>query len=255
MNEEKKHTESGPADTSAVTEFRPLPWIAAALFALGLAAIAGFYWSSVVSVQKVQFEGHHFVSAEELQAVDIPTGISPDSLNYMEIIGRIEAIPYVQQADIRVEPDGNLRISVSERTPLAMLADGPRKMFVDYDGLQLPVIHGKVADVPILYGFRTGAAGDTIRDKDFSAAADFLAAVQNRPVSNATISEIAWTDQNGIVALTNQNGVKLIFGKSDFDERLRNWEAFYGEIVREKGMEQMRSVDLRFRGQIVTREN
>jgi hypothetical protein len=81
-----------------------------------------------------------------------------------------------------------------------------------------------------------------------------LTNVQDREVSNATISEVAWTQKEGIVALTNQNGVKLIFGKGDFDTRLRNWEAFYGEVVKQKGIEAMQSIDLRFEGQIVTQE-
>jgi hypothetical protein len=96
---------------------------------------------------------------------------------------------------------------------------------------------------------------DTLRSDDFITVSNFLTTIRNSPVSDATISEIAWTSQDGVVALTNQHGVKLIFGKGNFDNRLRNWEAFYGEVIKKKGIEKMRSVDLRFEGQIVTREH
>lgn len=246
MSENEPHNE-----TSTV---KPLPWIAGAIFVLGMAVLAGFYWSSVMTVQKVQFKGNHFVSMEDLQSVEVPTGISPDSLDFIEIISQMEEIPYVKRADVNVEPSGSLIVSITERQPIALLSDGDQKVYIDQDGIRLPLIPGKAADVPVLYGFKAGPVGDTLKSESFTAVSDFLRNVRNQPVSDATISEVAWTGKDGIVALTNQNGVKLIFGKGDYKNRLRNWEAFYGDVIKEKGIEQMRSIDLRFQGQIVTRE-
>lgn len=254
MNIDQTHNEAETVRTSQASGVKSLSWIAGALFILGIAVLAGFYWTSRMTVQKIQFQGHHFVSLEELQHVEIPTGISPDSMDFMKLIDRIEQIPYVKRADISVEPSGNLQVSITERKPLALLVDGKNKAYVDQDGLRLPLVRGKAVDVPILYGFQATTIKDTLKSESFKAVSDFLNKVKSRPVSDATISEVAWTDKDGVVALTNQNGVKLIFGKDGFDTRLRNWEAFYGEVVKEKGIEQMRSVDLRFRGQIVTRE-
>jgi hypothetical protein len=95
---------------------------------------------------------------------------------------------------------------------------------------------------------------DTLKNDAFEIVSDFLTMALNKKVSNATISEVAWTNDQGVVALTNENGVKLVFCKGDFATRLRNWEAFYGEVVKQKGIDAMRSIDLRFEGQIVTRE-
>jgi cell division septal protein FtsQ len=145
-------------------------------------------------------------------------------------------------------------INITERQPIALLADGEKKVYVDREGLRLPVVLGKTIDVPILYGFSTAPMSDTLDSEAFKTVSDFLITVHNNQASNATISEIAWTKEEGVVALTNQNGLKLIFGKGDFSTRLRNWEAFYGEIIKQKGIEAMRSIDLRFEGQIVTRE-
>ncbi len=246
MSDNESHNETATV--------KPLPWIAGAILILGVAVLTGFYWNSILTVQKVQFKGNYFVSTEDLQKIEIPMGISPDSLNFMEIINRFEEIPYIKRADVNFEPSGNLMVNITERQPIALLSNGDQKMYVDVEGLRLPVIRGKAADVPVLYGFKAEPGGDTLKSESFTAVSDFLKNVRNQPVSNATISEVAWTVQDGVVALTNQNGVKLIFGKNDFKNRLSNWEAFYGEVIKEKGIEQMRSIDLRFRGQIVTRE-
>lgn len=233
-----------------------MPWLATALFIMGMAILLGLYWNSTVTVRKVTFSGNYFVDKEELrETVNIPLGIAPDSLDFMRISGKLEQIPYVGQARVDVEPGGNLEIVVTERQPIAMLTKGTEKIYVDKAGIMLPIINGKAADVPILYGFKPGRAGDTLQSDAWRATRSFLAAVQQHPVYNATISEVAWTGrEEGVVALSHENGVKLIFGRDAFDTRLRNWKAFYGQVIREKGIDRMRSVDLRFEGQIVTRE-
>lgn len=232
----------------------PMPWIAGAVLVLGLAVMAGLYWNSTMTVTKVQFSGNHFVPTSDLEMVNVPTGIRPDSMDFGKIRNRFDQIPYVKQTDISVEPNGNLMINITERQPIALLADGSQKVYVDQDGVRLPVVLGKTVDVPILYGFKATPMEDTLQNKAFKTVSDFLTTVHNNQVSNATISEVVWTKKEGIIALTNQNGVKLIFGKGDFENRLRNWEAFYGEVVKQKGIKAMRSINLRFEGQIVTRE-
>jgi len=253
MTKNEKHSDSTEASTTG--GFNALPWIAGVLLVLGLAALAGLYWQRTVTVKDVRFAGHYFVTEQELGSkVQIPEGTKPDSLDMMSIINMVEEIPYVKFADVQVEPGGNLLIQVTERQPIALLADGEDKIYIDEDGMRLELILGKTVDVPILYGFRSKPMSDTLKGKAFGAVRDFLVEMKKHQVSDATISEVAWTTEQGVVALTNENGVKLVFGKNDFGTRLRNWEAFYGEIIRTKGIAGMRSVDLRFRGQIVTQE-
>lgn len=254
MTTEHKHSESSPSAGSG--GFNALPWIAGVILVLGLAAIAGLYWQRNMTVKEVAFTGHYFVTEQELaNKVQIPEGVKPDSLDLVGIMREVEQIPYVKFADVQVEPGGDLSIHLTERQPIALLADGEQKIYVDEEGIRLNLILGKTVDVPILYGFKAQPMQDTLQSGAFRAVRDFLVEMRNRKVADATISEVAWTRDQGVVALTNENGVKLVFGKNDFKTRLRNWEAFYGEVVKTKGIASMRSVDLRFRGQIVTQES
>lgn len=255
MNQNESHNESEPKAAKAVRDKSALPWVVGAVLILTLAVSAGFYWNASLKVQEVSFEGNYFVSAEQLRQVDVPLGMHPDSMNFLKIMHRFKKIPYVKRVKIKVQPGGNLLIEVIEREPIALLSDGNYKIYVDEDGRRLPIILGKAVNVPILYGFSARPMSDTLESKAFKTVARFLTEVREKPASNATISEVAWTDEKGVIALTNQNGVKLIFGKGDFTTRLRNWEAFYGKVIKQKGIESMRTVDLRFKGQIVTREN
>lgn len=246
----KRHSDNVPEG------FDPIPWVAGALFVLGIAVLTGMYWKRTVVVKEVRFGGNYFVSTEQLdQQVDIPAGIPPDSLDFIKIIGQIEKIPYVKRAFINVEPSGNLLIEVREREPIALLANGEDKIYVDEDGMRLPIILGKAVNVPILYGFKTRPMTDTLKSKAWQQTQAFLIELHNNPIGNATISEVAWTENKGIVALTHGNDVKLVFGKDKFKSRLNNWKAFFSEIIPKKRIQKMQWVDLRFEGQIVTREN
>ncbi|HEX6982871.1 MAG TPA: cell division protein FtsQ/DivIB [Balneolaceae bacterium] len=255
MNQNESHNESEPKKAKAVKGKSALSWIAGAVLILAIGVSAGFYWNSTVTVQEVSFEGNYFVSTEQLQKIDVPLGMHPDSMNFLNIMHRFKEIPYVKRVKIKVQPSGNLLIEVIERQPVALLSDGEYKIYVDEDGRRLPIILGKAVNVPILYGFSARPMDDTLESEAFKTMAKFLTEISKNPASNATISEVAWTDEKGVIALTNQNGVKLIFGKGDFATRLRNWEAFYGKVIKQKGIESMQTVDLRFKGQIVTREN
>ena len=237
-------------------QLNPIPWIAGAVLVLGLVVLGGIYWDRTGKVKEIRFEGYEYISLEKLQQqTDIPTGVHPDSLDLTGFISQYEEIDYVKQAGISMEPGGNLTVTITERQPIALLVQGEYRAYVDADGIRLKRILGKTPGVPILYGFDAKPATDTLKSEAFKITSRFLQELQKRPASDATVSEVAWSDEEGVIALTNENGVRLTFGKGEFDKRLRNWEAFYSEVVRQKGISNMQSVDLRFEGQIVTREN
>jgi cell division septal protein FtsQ len=159
----------------------------------------------------------------------------------------------VKNARINMQSDGTLNIAITERTPIALIKNGAHRAYVDEDGLLLKPESGKIADVPILYGF-SAQPGDTLRSNDFKRVSLFLTDLQKNPAADATISEVVWNKKQGVIALTNNNGVKVIFGKRHFKKHLRNWKAFYSQVVRREGIARIHSVDLRFKNQIVTHE-
>ncbi len=234
----------------------PLPWIAAIFFVLTAAVLGGLYWDRTRSVDEIRFTGYGYVELNRLQKqINIPTGVSPDSLNYDVIRDQIEKIPFVKRARIKMNPGGTMIINITERDPIALLINGSHSSFVDAEGIKLSVKPGSLSMLPILYGFDVQPLSDTLNSDAFEKVSAFLVQLQNQLVANATISEVAWSDENGIVALTNNSGIKLIFGKEHYQRRLRNWEAFYAQVIPHKGVDKMQSVNLSFKKQIVTHEN
>jgi cell division protein FtsQ len=215
----------------------------------------GQHYQSNVTIQSVAFEGYHFTGEEQLmQKAAVPTGISADSLRLLSIIEAVESLPYVQMASVRLTHNGRIHIQVKERQPIGLFIHGNRRAYVDETGVLLPLVPGRAADVPLVYGVNWSARQDTLRSEAFNMVRDFLMAVHKDAVAFATLSEIAWTPDEGIVALSNENGIRLVFGRDRFPEALQNWNIFYRQVVAVRGPGSFTAVDLRYDGQIVTRE-
>lgn len=231
-----------------------LPWITTVLMVTGVAVLAALYWNRNVTVQDVQVNSLYYTSYEQVKlAADIPLGIKPDSLNLDEVVQRVEKLDYVRSVKPYIEPSGDLRLNVAERQPIALLVNGSDRIYVDAEGVRLPILEGKTQDVPLLYGY-SATSTDTIKTEEFAQVRDFLMRAKIDGFGWTTISEVVYDENDGVVALSHENGVKLLFGRNNFQTKLENWKAFYTEVIRVKGIQSMRQVDLRFTNQVVTRE-
>lgn len=245
MTKRKKHSKKKRS---------PLPWIAGILFLLAAAVAAGLYWNGASRINKVEFRGNKYISIEQLKnRVDIPIGISPDSLNYGAIIHQIKQIPYVENVHLKVQPGGSMIVSIQERKPLALLVKGADRCLVDRNGIKLK-LQEQIPDVPILYGFNVEPMSDTLSSNAFKKVSSFLQKLSQNPVADATVSAVAWQPKEGVIAMTNSGEVKLIFGDKQFGKKLRNWKAFYAQVIRYKGLNHFKSVNMKFDKQIITHE-
>lgn len=225
---------------------------AVTLLVLTLAVIAGIYIEQNTRITGISFAGNSFTPEEELSAaIESPVGLYADSVDLPELYSRLSELPYVKRTSASMALRGNLRFTIEEREPIALLHTGDRNYFVDKDGVTLPVILGKEVDVPLIYGFRASGVADTLKGDSFEQISAFLSEAKQNPFSWTTISEVTWNQTEGVVALSSENGVKLIFGNDEFGRKIRHWEAFYSQVASHKGIQAFRSVDLRFSNQII----
>lgn len=232
-----------------------LPWATAIMLVVGGAVLAAMYWNRNVTVNEVSFSGNVMADTELLiKQANITMGFHPDSLDFATIVARLEKINYVKKASPYVEPSGALNIQIEERTPIALLMKDSKKAYVDAEGVKLPVLDGKTFDLALVYGFDASLDNDTLKNEAFKQISAFLVDAKENKFGWMTISEVAYNKEEGVVALSQENGVKLLFGSNDFKTKLENWEAFYTEVIRVKGIQAMQQVDLRFTNQVVTRE-
>lgn len=233
---------------------KAMSWIAGALLLAGLGVIGGFWLDQNTRISGVEFRQNHFTPEQDLLGViDPPEGELADSIDVSGMFASLKSLPYVDDVSLSMNRRGILTFTVREHEPLAMLVNGSQRSYVSRSGVVLPLIPGKASDVPLVYGFSAGAPADTLQSDSFRQVSDFLQEARENEFGWITISEVTWNEREGVVALSHENGVRLVFGQDQFRERLRNWEAFYGEVVAVKGIGSFNRIDLRFRNQIVTR--
>lgn len=232
-----------------------MPWITAVLLVSGIAVIAALYWNQNMTIQQVKVNELYFTDESQVQQVaDNALGMKPDSLDLSALANDVEQLDYVKTVIPYIEPNGNLTLTITEREPLALLIEGSNRVYIDEDGVRLPVLEDKSDNVPLLYGYSAIISKDTLRDDSFLQVRDFLLDAKRNGFGWVTISEIAFDELEGVVALSQENGVKLLFGRNDFAAKLENWEAFYAQVIRTKGIQAVQQVDLRFSNQVVTHE-
>jgi len=247
MSKESTHSTSFIARPALLT---------AVLLLVGLGVVAGFYWQQSLRVDTLRVSGIWFnQEADILEAAQVPMGIAPDSLNLEELKNRVMRLAYVKSVHPYIEPGGTLHLSIEERIPIALLVGGDVERYTDAEGVQLPVLTGKTVDVPLVYGFSSNRQTDTLKTTDFIQLARFLEEVKKHKFAWATLSEVAFDPKEGVVALSHENGVKLLFGTDSFTNKLANWELFYTQVIRETGIARIAQIDLRFNDQIITRES
>ena len=232
-----------------------LPWAALVILILGGSIITAMYWQQNLRVKLVAVEGNYFTPAEDvISASGIDIGVHPDSLDLDGAMMRIESMDYIQSATPYVDALGKVKITTRERFPIALLIQGNNEIYVDAYGVKLPIIEDKQRNLPLVYGFDARMNTDTLSSQEFIQVRDFLVSAIRNQFGWATISEVVYDPNDGIIALSHENGVKLIFGQNDFDQKFKNWEVFYSEVIAYKGIQTMQQVDLRFTDQVVTRE-
>lgn len=240
--------------TEKSTKIRNALWIFLSLALLTGAVLGGLYIESNTQIEAVKFEGNYYTDVESLEnALESPVGMYADSVSFENLFMDLKTLPYVKDATVSMGIRGTLTFRIYEREPFALLVDGNRKVYLSEGGLKLPIIPEKVKDVPLVYGFSARSLKDTLKSDSYRQVEDFLIAAKENDLGWITISEVSWNESEGVVALTYENGVKLLFGRDLFEEKIKNWEAFYTDVVSQKGMGSFTSIDLRFKDQIVTR--
>lgn len=236
-------------------------YLIAALMLIIAATVISWQLNRSVVITEMSVQDNHMADADEIMRKSgLTEGMHGDSIAFLDVIKRVETMPWVETAYVNLSPSGRIRIRVVEEEPMALLVDHSRAALVTESGVIMPVVLEKDVDVPLLHGFnipdetQMKEKPDTLRSESFDKSRKFLTAVSRYPGLYAMISEVMVSDSDGVVALTDDNAVRLTFGHDHYDERLRKWQTFQSKVISEKGINRMRTLDFRFQDQIVARE-
>ena len=231
---------------------------------LGLLAIAlvvaSNLWKSNLKVKRVTIEGNRIVETAELtQLIKVPKNTQLQEIDLMAVRRDIMSHHFIKDAVVERDLPATLKVTVKERVPLAII-NSTEILYLDEDGVVLPhSISKQLFDLPVLTGMPEGLAlmpGATLKNADIQEALRVLAS--SKLVSKELyhlISEVRLRNGGDIVLYASEWGVPIIFGRGEIANKLVRLEAFWNDVVHERGSDNLQYVDLRFDDQVIVRWN
>ena len=134
-------------------------WVAAGAVALCVAMVWLVAFSPVLGVRTVTVRGTHLLSAGQVRsAAAVPSGSPLIRLDTGGVARRLERLPEVASASVRVSYPNSVVITVVERAAVGYVASGGRFVLVDRTGDQFRTVTAKPRGLP-LFDVPGGAAG------------------------------------------------------------------------------------------------
>lgn len=234
-------------------------WFLFPLFVLVIALIVlAAQWKHSLRVQRILVEGAQLIPANDLAS---RASVEPKSpmfdVNLHDILNIVLHDPLVKNVRInRVLPDA-IRISIDERIPIAALSD-QQLQCIDDEGVLLPqMVSTAQLDLPLISGIRipaTAEFGRIIKQNDVFEVIDLLETAQSIGLTHA-ISEINMNNGGDIVMYTVDGGIPITVGRKEFGKKLTMLQEFWTNFIKSGDVERLRSIDLRYDGQVVVKWN
>ncbi len=245
--------ESYPAWKSAA-------WLGALAIVVALSWVG---WGRIarIRVADIRVEGAVLAAVEDVRkAARIDADTLLVSIAPSLVDDRVRRHPWVASASTRRLPDGTVAIRVRERRPVLLVigASGRPYHYIDREGRRMPFVPGHAFMVPVLRGLEESY--HPVRPVQQPAVRELAAALDGLdPDVDALVSEFVVGEDGGIVLVTTPASggqtLRVRLGRDGFARRLARLREFWDQAVLTRPEVRFASVDLRFEGQIITRES
>ena len=242
------------------------------LITLGvLILLVGIVWFSInfssnnrlitgVEIRIAPDTGVYFMNQQDVnnilqKTIGSPTGKSLGEINLTQIETTFKKLPYVQSAQVFAGLDGKLKINIQQRIPILRVINAAGEtFFLDTAGNKIPHRGHFAPDVLIASGNIQEKLGDSGRIKTAVLRELLNTAKQIAADSfwNAQFEQ-CYVDNFGDIVLVPRVGRhSIVTGSSEnLPEKLENLRVFYEKGLRNLGWEKYKTIDLRYRGQVI----
>ena len=215
---------------------------------------------SELDVEIIDTEGNFFT--DDLEVIDLMTekngdyvmGVEMGELEPKILEQRVEANPFIKDAQVYRDLKGNLKVEVEQSKPIArVFTNGKSDRYIDTGGRVLPVNAKHTARVPLLETDFDFPWEENIKSSTYGEQLyDLLAYIERDEFWKAQIAHV-FIKKDGEVELFPQVTKQTIeFGKPEnFEEKFSKLMTFYKEILPKKGWNSYNRVNLKFENQII----
>ena len=239
-----------------------------ALRVLGLAAVIGgvlvlgllgWQWQATVQMERIAVTGTRHAPVDTVRHLArVDSGTVMETIDAALVEDRVTRHPWVRRADVtKQRARRTLLVAVTERTPAALAIDGrgDPAYYLDRHGYAMPLPDSTGYDVPLVHGL--GAAYHPVRRVAPRSLRTMLGALR-RTNTEALVSALAVQPDSSVRLVTapvgDHEALPVRLGTDRLSAKLRRLRAFAEQVLATRPAAPIAEIDLRFDGQIVTRE-
>ncbi len=232
------------------------------LCALTVVVAIGFAFTSDEHMNSLQIdilktEELNFITEEEVTDLlrgeenELSLPVSKWDMNEME--RRVEANPFVADAQVYRDVKGNVLVKVSQRKPIARIYHQREKdSYIDFEGNILPTAARYTARVPLIE-IEGLDWKENLKESHYGEdLLEFLQFIENDEFWRAQIAHIYVMSDGQIEMIPQVTKQKIEFGMpEDIDKKFEKLMLFYKKILPAKGWNIYTNVNLKFKDQII----
>ncbi|MFV1979543.1 MAG: cell division protein FtsQ/DivIB [Rhodothermia bacterium] len=259
MSKKSLHRQSRKQRASLTVRFAIVATSIVVVFAVTWAT----YLASTTTIQTIEVAGSRHASIEGIVEL---AGVHPgDTLFAADpdfVAARVARHPWIEEVTVTRWPTGTLSITVRERTPVTLVVGrtGLPLYYLDRDGVKLPIDTLARYDVPLLRGFdedpKTIADSGAGIDDDMLELLHVLAMLE--PEADDLISDVVLVAHGEVELLTvpfrQKKSIRVKLGRGKYEQKFARLVAFWKQAVVGRSDKSIEWIDLRFNGQVVTKE-
>lgn len=200
-----------------------------------------------------------FVNKEEIKDYIIhnkalnPYGKSLSDLNIREITEAVGKFPWVKSAQVYVDNENTLQVSIAECEPVArvFMNDG-NSFYLGEDGKELPMNGNFAIRMPVFTGFPSGKLSDTEDSALMAQIINISRYISDDAFWGAQIAQININTNNQFELIPTVGNALIEFGDGNrVEEKLNKLLIFYQKGLNNVGWGYYDTLDVRYKGQVV----
>lgn len=252
---------------------RAVRWLGYCIAICGTVLMLGFIESSksgavcqgieVEFVRNIQepLVTEDFVRQTILGVSDQIVGQNLRQVNFDKLEESLNAIPYLNHVVVYTTIDNRLKVKVTERTPIARLIDEKGTSgLIDTDGYLMPVSSISALRLPVITGSfhleESALAGnlhtsDSLVEPALAEAYEMGTLIYSDSLWKAQFQHLSMEENGDLIAFPQVGNHTIIFGSGRLEEKLEVLRIFYREGMSPEAWNKYKSINLKYKDQIV----
>ena len=230
------------------------------IMTISLIVFLSLKWNEVKNNSPILLKvtGDNNFNNEDIVAFDFGDKSNLFKINLKTFKDNIESKPHIKDSKIFRSFPSKIEIILVERNPIAVILSD-NFLIIDSDNISLPYVNFDLT-LPVLTNFKDDSDlfvfGEEVQSPSIKTAVRILDQLY-KEYSDIyfSISEVSFNENEEFDIILKNGKTRILLGKNDFDLRIKKLNSFKKNIEKYNTLEKYKSVDLRYKNQVVVKES